>query len=292
VEPDTYNQSVFEAELPIPHGVARIMRHANDRPTNHIFRRGEHYWLDLCLTPRPEKARGCYSERWGPHRFERLGEVFLVPPGEALHVRTEAGANQASIACEIHADAVDRWLENGVEWTDRRLERGLDIVHPHIRSCLSRLGEELRNGGPGSVDLAALIAGQLAIELARYLDAIAEGPLSGGLASWRLRLIDERLHRGGPMPSLGELAELCNVSIRQLTRGFRSSAGCTIGDHIAQTRIEAAKRALASDDSIKSIAFALGFASPSSFSYAFGRATGITPLRFRQRHLRKAVSAQ
>ena len=48
-----------------------------------------------------------------------------------------------------------------------------------------------------------------------------------------------------------------------------------------------AKRLLASDDSIKSIAFALGFVSPSSFSYAFGRATGITPLRFRQRQLRK-----
>ncbi|CAN5414995.1 hypothetical protein BH10PSE14_BH10PSE14_03020 [soil metagenome] len=286
---DTFTKSVFEAELPIPHGVARIMRVANDQPTNHMFRRGEHYWLDLCLTPRPEQARGCYTERWGPHRFERLGEIFLVPPGEALHVRTEAGENQASIACEIHADAVDRWLAHRLEWTDRRLEGGLDIVHPHIRSCLSRLAEEVRHGGTGSNDLAALIAGQLAIELARYLEAISEGPITGGLASWRLRLIDERLHRGGPPPSLGELAALCNVSIRQLTRGFRSSRGFTIGDHIAQTRIGMAKRALATEDSIKSIAFALGFASPSSFSYAFGRATGITPLRFRQRYLRTSV---
>jgi AraC family transcriptional regulator len=283
---DTFTKSAFEAELPIPHGVARIMRFANDQPTNHVFRRGEHYWLDLCLTPRPEQARGCYSARWGPHRFERLGEIFLVPPGEALHVRTDAGENQASIACEIHADAVDRWLTHKLEWTDRRLEGGLDIVHPYIRSCLARLAEEARHGGTGSTDLAAMIAGQLAIELARYLEAISEGPITGGLASWRLRLIDERLHRGGPPPSLGELATLCNVSIRQLTRGFRSSRGCTIGDHIAQTRIEMAKRGLATEDSIKSIAFALGFASPSSFSYAFGRATGMTPLRFRQRHMR------
>ncbi|SFO35086.1 helix-turn-helix transcriptional regulator [Sphingomonas sp. OK281] len=286
MEADTYTQSAFEAELPIPRGMARIMRFSNDQPTNHVFRRGAHYWLDLCLTPRPEKARGCYSERWGPHRFERLGEIFLVPPGEALHVRTDAGDNQASIACEIHADSVDHWLETPLEWTDRRLEGGLDIVHPYIRSCLSRLAEEMRHGGTGSAELAAMIAGQLAIELARYLEAISESPITGGLASWRLRLIDERLHRGGSTPSLGELAELCSVSIRQLTRGFRSSRGFTIGDHIAQTRIEMAKRALASDDSIKSIAFALGFASPSSFSYAFGRATGVTPLRFRQRHLR------
>lgn len=278
----TYPQSMFEAELPFPHGVARIMRFANQQPTNHLFRRGPYYWLDLCLTPRPENARGCYLERWGPHRFERLGEVFLVPPGEILHVRTEAGSEQASIACEIHADAVDRWLEHGLEWTDRRLEGGLDIAHPTIRSCLLRLAEEAQHGGTGSADLVALIAGQLAIELARYLVAISQGPITGGLATWRLRLVDERLHQGGPPPALGELAALCHLSVRQLTRGFRSSRGCTIGEHIAQTRIEIAKRALASNDSIKSIAFALGFASPSSFSYAFGRATGFTPLNFRQ----------
>jgi AraC family transcriptional regulator len=283
---DVYTETVFEAEMAIPHGHARIMRFTNAQPTNHIFRRGDHYWLDLCLTPRPEQARGCYSERWGPHRFERLGEIFLVPPGEALHVRTEAGETQASIVCEIQAQAVDRWLDGGLEWTDRRLAGGLDIVHPHIRSCLSRLAQEVRRGGIGSETLAALIAGQLAIEVARYCEAIAEGPITGGLASWRLLLIDRRLQGGGPPPSLEELAGLCNLSIRQLTRGFRSSRGCTIGDHIAQTRIEMAKRLLASEGSVKSIAFALGFESPSSFSHAFGRATGVTPLRFRQRRLR------
>ena len=283
---DTYTETVFEAELAIPHGHARIMRFSNAQPTNHMFRRTDHYWLDLCLTPRPEKARGCYSERWGPHRFERLGEIFLVPPGEALHVRTEAGDNQASIVCEIHEEAVDRWLPGGLEWTDRRLAGGLDIVHPHIRSCLLRLAEEARRGGTGSAALAELVAGQLAIEVARYCEAIAEGPITGGLASWRLHLIDERLHKGGTPPTLEELATLCNLSVRQLTRGFRSSRGCTVGDHIALTRIEMAKRLLASDDSVKSIAFALGFVSPSSFSYAFGRAIGVTPLRFRQRHLR------
>ena len=220
---------------------------------------------------------------------KRLGEIFLVPPGEALHVRTEAGRNQVSIACEIHSDAVDPWLDHPLEWTDRRLAGGLDIVHPYIRACLSRLAEELRHGGTGSVDLAAMIAGQLAIELARYLEAIADGPVSGGLSSWRLRLIDERLHQLGPTPTLEELADLCALSIRQLTRGFRSSRGCTIGDHSAQMRIDMAKRMLASDDSIKSIAFALGFSSTSSFSYAFGRATGLPPLRFRQRHLGKSV---
>ena len=31
------------------------------------------YWLDLCLTPRPANTRARYRDRWGPHRFERVG---------------------------------------------------------------------------------------------------------------------------------------------------------------------------------------------------------------------------
>ena len=38
----------------------------------------------------------------------------------------------------------------------------------------------------------------------------------------------------GPLPSLAELAELCALSVRQLTRGFRASRGCSLGEHIAQ----------------------------------------------------------
>lgn len=287
MEKESYAESVFEAELSVPLATARIMRLHLDQPTNRVFRRDDHYWLDMCLTPRPEKARGCYRDRWGPHRFERLGEIFLVPPGEAIHVRSERGGDQASIVCEIKATAIDRWLDGGIEWTDRRLEAALDIAHPYIRSCLFRLAEEVPHPGRGSKVLAEMIAGQLAIEVARYCQAIAEGPITGGLASWRLRLIDERLHRAGAAPSLEDLAALCNISIRQLTRGFRTSRGCSIGDHIAQTRIEIAKRLLGSDESIKSIAFGLGFASPSSFAFAFRRATGSTPSQFRQRQLRK-----
>ena len=287
LERESYAHTAFEAEMSTPLAAVRVARFLLDEPTNRVFRREDRYWLDMCLTPRPEKARGCYSDRWGPHRYERLGEIFLIPPREALHILSDTGGNQASIVCEIRAEAVDCWLDGGIEWTDRRLAGGLDIAQPYIRSCMHRLAEEVRHPGAGSDVLADMVVAQLAIEVARYCQAIAEGPISGGLSSWRLRRIDERLQEGGPPPSLELLAELCNISVRQLTRGFRASRGCSIGDHIAQTRIEIAKRQLASDQSIKSIAFELGFASPSSFSYAFRRATGAAPRQFRQRQYRK-----
>jgi AraC family transcriptional regulator len=110
--------------------------------------------------------------------------------------------------------------------------------------------------------------------------------VTGGLAAWRLRLIDERLREIRAAPTLEELAKLCNLSVRQLTRGFRASRGRSIGEHVAQCRIENAKRLLATDESVKAIAYSLGFSSPSSFSFAFRRATGETPREFRQRLVR------
>jgi AraC family transcriptional regulator len=87
-------------------------------------------------------------------------------------------------------------------------------------------------------------------------------------------------------PTLAELAGLCKLSVRQLTRGFRTSRGCSIGDHVAHSRLDNAKQLLSTEQSVKAIAYSLGFSSPSSFSYAFRRSVGETPRQFRQRMLR------
>jgi AraC family transcriptional regulator len=52
---------------------------------------------------------------------------------------------------------------------------------------------------------------------------------------------------------------------------------------VARHRIDAAQRMLKTEDSIKAVAYATGFSSPSSFCYAFRQATGETPRQFRQR---------
>lgn len=281
-----------EAELTVPAVTAQVVRFHLTEPGNHILRHDECCWLDLCLTPRPENARACYRDRWGPHRFSRLGDIFLVPPGLALHTRSDGGAPQGSIICRLNADLLQTWVEGRLDWTDRRLEASLDIESRYIRTLLFRLGEEARFPGFGSEILAELIAGQVAIELGRYCESVTDAPPAGGLAAWRLRLIDERLRDVAAPPTLGELANICDVSVRQLTRGFRTSRGCSIGDFVAQARVENAKRLITTGASMKSIAYQLGFASPSSFSYAFRRTTGATPRQFRQRQARARVFAK
>jgi AraC family transcriptional regulator len=280
------DRMTVEAEFRIPSATTQLVRFHFPQPADSILRRDDEYWLDLCLSPRPVNARASYHDRWGPHRFERLGDMFLIPPGEAVHVKGDGATDQASIVCQLHADSVHDWLGKDIDWTDRRLEASLDISSGTIRHLLRRMAEEARSPGFASELLMEMLAGQLAVELARYCEAISDTPASGGLAAWRLRLIDERLREMREPPTLVELANLCKLSVRQLTRGFRTSRGCSIGDYVVQSRIDSAKRLLSTEESVKSIAYTIGFSSTSSFSYAFRRATGVTPRQFRQRVLR------
>ena len=276
----------IEAELRVPAATVQLVHFLFLEPISGAMREDEEYRLDLCLTPRPRNARACYPDRWAPHRFERLGPVWLLPPGETLQACSDGGRRQRSLVCHLRPEQMQTWLQCDLEWTDRRLAAILDIPDANIRGLLLRLADEVRQPGFASEMLVELICAQIAIELGRYCAAVNEGPVTGGLAPWRLRLIEERLREVQAAPTLSELAELCKLSVRQLTRGFRASRGCSIGDHVARSRLDQAKRLLSSDQSVKAIAYSLGFSSPSSFSYAFRRLLGETPRQFRQRVLR------
>ncbi len=283
VTPSVEPLVTIDAEAHAPGMTAQVIRFQMNGPADNILREEDAYWLDLSLTPRPGNARACYSDHWNPHRFERIGKLFLVPPGETLHARSDGGSSQTSIVCHLRPEALRTWLDGDFEWSDRGLEASLNIQDDNVRSLLLRLAQETRYPGFASEMLVELIASQLAIELGRYFVRMNDIPISGGLAPWRLRLIDECLREVRATPTLSELAGLCKLSVRQLTRGFRTSRGCSIGDYVASNRINHAKGLLASGQSVKEVAYALGFSSPSSFCFAFRRATGVTPREFLRR---------
>lgn len=251
----------------------------------HMFQRDDLYWIDLCLTPRRPNARARYVDLWSPHRFNAMGSIIALPPRFKLHLKNEGGKH-ISLICALDAKLVDRWFSSDFEWTDRRLEACLNISNSTIRSLLLNLSHEMRHPGVGSRELSEAIIQMLPIELARNLIAMDEPTEYGGLSAWRLRAIDRRIGQPGKLPALSELASECRISVRQLTRGFRTSRGCSIGDYLAQQRIDAAKRRLATDESIKSIAASTGFSSQSTFTYTFRRSTGVTPHEYRRRVLR------
>lgn len=256
----------------LPEPVDEIVR---DRDTNA-------YRIDLCLTPRPRGARACYRDRWGSDRFERIGHVYILPPGEILRARSDGG-HQTSLLCHLRPEPIRAWFDGDLQWSEHQLDASLDVPNANIRGLLLRLAEEVRHPGFGSQLLVELIAVQLAIELSRYCAVIEEGAANAGLAPWRLRLIDERLREVRAAPQLAELAGLCRLSVRQLTRGFRASRGCSIGDYVAQRQADHAKRLLGTDETVKTVAHSLGFSSPSAFAHAFRRITGESPREFRER---------
>lgn len=264
---------------------AQIVRFHIPGPTGGAMRDPDAYQINFCLTPRPLNAQGGYRERWGPHRFDRLGDIFLVPPGEELFTRGDGG-RQASLLCRLNRQAVDSILGRETTWTDGQLTSALDVTSGQLRTLLVRITEEVRHPGFAAQRMIHFLGGELAIAIARLCLEITEAAAAGGLAGWRLRLIDERIAAGTTAPSLAELSKLCSLSIRQLTRGFKASRGYSIGEYVEQRRMETAKRMLMDGESVKTIGFALGYTSPSSFTFAFRRAVGISPRYFRQRQTR------
>ena len=253
-------------------------------PVSELFTPEDALWIDMCLTPRPEGLAVRYADRWPTYRFEHLGQVCAMPAGETLQFLGGSG-RQVSITCQLRLKQLDYLADLQFEWTDKRLESCLDISNPRLSTMLRYLAEEARRPNLAREAMAELMLGQIAIELARHLRNIEDPVTIGGLAGWRLKLIDERLTVHGPPPSLAELAHLCALSVRQLTRAFRASRGCSVNDYVNEFRMERAKRCLAGPESVKAIAFTLGFRSASIFTRAFRHHVGMTPRQFRSQTL-------
>jgi AraC family transcriptional regulator len=274
-----------QAELRAPNARVQLVRYHFPEPPESVLRPQGTFRLELCLSSRHRGTRGRFRDRWGAQRFERIGDIFLAPPDMELIARSDEASSLTSILCELAAEPVLKLFDRTPEPTDQLLSASLDIRDAKVRHLLLRLAEEAKHPGFASETMVELLAGQLAIELFRLGATIGESQAHGGLAPWQLRLIEERLRGVREAPTLAVLAQLCRISVRQLTRGFRASRGCSIGAYVAESQMEHAKRLLAADESVSAIAGVLGFSSSSNFCFAFRRATGLSPGDFRRRLL-------
>lgn len=281
----------IEAEVITKHASVHIVQLDWREQVELIVEPLDYFQIDLCLSARLQGMRVCFSERWSSERFERVGELMLIPPGERVVARCDFPEGEAhylhsSTVLRLDPQLIYAW-SGEPDWSPERLEAGLDIDDQSIYSLMGRLSREALASTHAPVTKASqrlveLAAEQVGIEVNRFFEGRNAFDFKGGLAAWRLRLIDERSQQIGKSPSVNELAELCRISPRQLQRGFRVSRGCSIGRYIEHCRIENAKRLLQRGEAISQVASRLGYASQSSFSYAFRRATGGTPAQYCQ----------
>ena len=138
---------------------------------------------------------------------------------------------------------------------------------------------ELHEPDFASQNMIENLARQLAIEIVRRfkLRDAKPGYLVGGLAPWRMRLIQERVYSDLPVPNLEELANLCDMTVRHLSRAFRTETGLTVGKYVEAAMAERARAMLGNGTPVREVAANLGYATSGSFSCAFRRATGLLP---------------
>jgi AraC-like DNA-binding protein len=157
----------------------------------------------------------------------------------------------------------------------------------NLRGTLDRLFDEVSGNRMGSA-FAIRQYGQLVLlEVMRaYIDQ-AELP-----QGWLRLLADERLgpavglmHAEPGKPwGLEELARAAAMSRTSFAERFRSVAGVPPLTYLNRWRMLLAQRALRDGDvRVGSLAAELGYASESTFSTAFKREVGVSPLRYRHR---------
>lgn len=85
--------------------------------------------------------------------------------------------------------------------------------------------------------------------------------------------------------SPGTYADQLNISTSYLNECVKNTTGCSVSQHIRNRVVLEAKRMLYhSDKSVKEISFQLGYDDYSYFSRIFTKATGMSPLSFRNKN--------
>ena len=276
------NHYETENALSLASGEIRIVQFDWHYPTSDVWT-SESYFLHMCLTPRRTLAQATYVDV--DRRISRsVGRVMLVPPGRIVQSAGGDG-RERSMMCSLNPQLFTNLLGREPSWGDAALAECLHLNRPEVDCVLLKIYDELRNPGFAQETMVDLLLNTLAVTLTRTLKLHNQEPVNsqGGLATWRMRLIRERVFSDLPAPQLAELAQMCKMSVRHLTRAFRAETDMTIASYIEHAMVDRARQFLSNSDcSISEVAQRLGFSSPSSFTYAFRRATGSRPAEFRR----------
>lgn len=213
-----------------------------------------------------------------------VGRVMFAPPDFAMPMIVPEGTYD-TMGLSYSADMLDE-IGLAANWLDRPTADNLNLNSRFLGMDLLRLTEELKMPRFGHAAFVEAAGRVVLYEVAHALSMKVERlpRHGGGLSPWRRRVIMERMESAEvPIPTISELAQLCNLSTRHLMRAFTQETGETLGEMIRRVSVERAKqRLLQAQDPIGKIAVDLGFSSPASFAVAFKRDVGILPSEFRR----------
>lgn len=277
----TMDKYVTESMLAFPGGWVEARRFSWSHPLESVCTTSDRcFMLNLTLSGWNGSNSAQSNPGVGAQHEGQLGRVWLIPPEQTLHFRSMEGESR-SIRCVLGAELFESFLADPRSWRTAAipLQEALNIGSGEIEWLLRRMYRELRTPDFATPQVIEMLARQLTVEIIRTFKLGRKdiGFHHGGIAPWRLRLIQQRLWSTQPLPKIEELAELCDMTVRHLSRAFRSETGKTIGKYIETAMVDRAGEMLRDSKPVREVAQALGYASPGSFSTAFRRATGLLP---------------
>ncbi|MDZ5455125.1 MULTISPECIES: helix-turn-helix transcriptional regulator [Azohydromonas] len=237
--------------------------------------------------PCPEDERTRYVVCGVDGAERSTGTLNFMPPDTEVSVRWTAGRRR-SVVCVMEPRRLG--LLAGIDWCWDAADPTLliDMHNERVHACMRWLVQEMTAPSFASPLQTSALLTMLAIELHRHCVPGSGVPAAprGRLSSQQLNLIQETIEACGEPsgPSLSTLADACGLSARELSSVFKKTTGHTLRSYVATVHIARAK-VLLGDEAllIKQVAYRSGFRSAAAFSDAFRRATGLTPVQYRQR---------
>jgi AraC family transcriptional regulator len=242
--------------------------------------------LNMALTSRPQHTRvERITEESDPLAGE-AGRLLIMIPGMSYQLAAPSGSFR-SLHCAISCAKFEEIAGEPIDWPSLRSFGGEVRQGPGVETHLTRVHEELVSNRIGQETVIEACVDMICVNLVRqFREGRPARPdiHNGGLAAWRMRTISGRVQSDGPAPRIVELASLCGLTERQLSRAFKAETGMTIGRFVDEVTMERAHRLLtATTLPIAAIARELGFASGDSFARSFRRLTGTPPSKIRAR---------
>ena len=216
---------------------------------------------------------GGYWERYGRRHVEfNPGSIVFHPEKQVHHgdIRPEP---TRCFHVEVERHWVERLAEHG-GLPDDPVERSSG----ELAWMATRMFAELRRDDAASSIMIEAIGLEMLGRLIRR-----SIPEDSSAPQWLDRVTD-RLHAQYMLPlSIARMADDLGVSAVRLGRAFRRWKGESIGSYQRRLRIDHVFRRLADPEAaLAVIAAEAGFSDQSHMTRMFKRATGLTPLRYRQ----------
>lgn len=251
----------------------------------HSFLR-DHHCLTRWISPHPVVGSGSFSTSHNS-KLSDIGNLTFIPSdcSSVGLFPTTVGPRRA-IVLRFARDMFDDLAEDASSRPDPLAMASLNFRNPHIDGALRLLANEARVPGFASASLVESVGASVLIQLVRHFQPHRkENRSHGGLPSWQMRLITERISDPETdLPSIAELAALVGISDSHLRRSFKERTGEGIVEYIQRSRFNRACTLLTNTNlMIKDIAAQLGFSSQYGFTLAFRRIAGETPRTYRTR---------